>query len=108
VKTPDALHVSALTGENLDVLVSRLTERAGLSAELEHHRAIITRARHYDALERAVLALEHAAEALANKMPTEIVAGEIQLALEAVGDIVGVTTSEDVLDQIFGEFCIGK
>jgi tRNA modification GTPase len=105
---PDAIRVSALTGEGLSKLVDVLKERAGIGGETERHTAIITRARHFDALQRASQALEHAATALESKMPTEIIAGEIQLTLEAVGDIVGVTTSEDVLDQIFGEFCIGK
>ena len=57
---------------------------------------------------RASASLAHSATALEDSMPTEIIAGEMQLTLEAIGDIVGVTTSEDVLDQIFGEFCIGK
>ena len=107
-ESPDSIRVSALTGEGLGELVQAVKEHAGIREETDRHSAIVTRARHFEALERASASLEHSATALEDNMPTEIIAGEMQLTLEAIGDIVGVTTSEDVLDQIFGEFCIGK
>ena len=46
--------------------------------------------------------------ALGERLPGELVAFEIRSALEALGEIVGETTPEDVLDRIFDSFCIGK
>ncbi|HXW85194.1 MAG TPA: tRNA uridine-5-carboxymethylaminomethyl(34) synthesis GTPase MnmE [Candidatus Binataceae bacterium] len=68
----------------------------------------ITRERHRDALARGLTALEAARASLLGAMPPEIVAVDIQAAAAALGAITGEVSSEDVLDAIFREFCIGK
>jgi tRNA modification GTPase len=103
---PDAVAVSAHTGQGLDALVGALLARAG--ADEAGSAPLVTRARHKVALDRASEALGGARDACADMLPWEIVAGEVQLALAALGDIVGATTTEDVLDRIFSEFCLGK
>jgi tRNA modification GTPase len=57
---------------------------------------------------RALEALDGAARALHAAMPPEIVAVDIALAAEALGGITGVISTEEILDAIFREFCIGK
>lgn len=69
---------------------------------------IVTNARHQDALRRANTALNDAIESLTNAMPPELVAVDLHISLDALGDIVGKTTTEDILDRIFSQFCIGK
>ena len=69
---------------------------------------IVTNARHQDALRRAHAALDYAIESLANGMPPELVAVDARICLDALGDIVGKTTTEDILDRIFSQFCVGK
>lgn len=69
---------------------------------------IVTNARHQDALRRANAALNDAIESLTNMMPPELVAVDLHISLDALGDIVGKTTTEDILDRIFSQFCIGK
>jgi len=64
--------------------------------------------RHQDALNRAHLAARQAAEALAGEATLELVAMDLRIAANAVGEIVGKTTTEDLLDSIFSTFCIGK
>ena len=64
--------------------------------------------RHQDALNRARLATRQAAEALAGEATLELVAMDLRIAANAVGEIVGKTTTEDLLDSIFSTFCIGK
>jgi len=65
-------------------------------------------ARHQAALERAAEALARASEAAQAESYEECVALELQTALGAFGEIIGETTTEDLLDQIFSAFCVGK
>jgi tRNA modification GTPase len=103
-----SIPTSTITGEGIPELLDEIRMRYGLTEERINGKTLITRARHFGALERAQVALSSSSEALRGQMPFEIVAGELQLSLEAVGDIVGLTTPEDILHHIFGEFCIGK
>lgn len=103
-----ALPVSAVTGEGVDGLADALLAAGGLVELGASDAAIVTNARHRAALVRGADALGGAATAARGALPYEIVAGELQLALEALGDVVGATTAEDVLDRIFSTFCIGK
>lgn len=102
------LSISAHRGDGIQELLSQIRSRYGLTEERVANKAMITRARHHAALERTHVALLLSAEALRGQLPFEIVAGELQLALEAVGEIVGATTTDDILNHIFKEFCIGK
>jgi tRNA modification GTPase len=65
-------------------------------------------ARHEDALRRARAAAERAEEALRANLGLELAALDLRLAANAVGEIVGKTTTEDLLDSIFSQFCLGK
>jgi tRNA modification GTPase len=68
----------------------------------------ISRERHRDALARALDALRSAYDDAAATMPPEIVALDMSLAAEALASITGQVSTEDVLDAVFREFCIGK
>ncbi|HUO04016.1 MAG TPA: tRNA uridine-5-carboxymethylaminomethyl(34) synthesis GTPase MnmE [Candidatus Binataceae bacterium] len=70
--------------------------------------ATISRERHRAALERAASALKHARESALALMPPEIVAVDIASASDALGQITGAVSGEDILDAIFRDFCIGK
>ena len=101
------LVVSALTGEGLDALRTRLLELAGWQAAPEG--LFIARARHVHALQRARHHLElAAAHAQRGNAALELFAEELRLAHDALGEITGAFTSEDLLGAIFGRFCIGK
>jgi tRNA modification GTPase len=69
---------------------------------------IVPNIRHKMAIERAVTASREAAEGFRTGRPAELVAIDLKDALDSLGEIIGVTTTEDILDQIFGRFCIGK
>ena len=77
----------------------------GLPAEML--QAMIN-SRHQDALRRAGEAARAALAALRRQATLEIVALELRIAVNAVGEIVGKTATEDLLDSIFSQFCIGK
>jgi tRNA modification GTPase len=102
---PGSLAVSARTGEGVETLRVALVSR--LLGEGVVGAAQISSDRHRRLLEHAVESLERAAEAM--KVSTlEIVAGELALAGEAVGQITGAEARGELLDEVFRRFCIGK
>ena len=101
------VRVSARTGEGLDALRHALLEQAGWHAPPEG--VAIARARHVQALRAAEAHLQAAAGHLDSPAPAlDLLAEELRLAHHALGEITGVFTSEDLLGEIFGRFCIGK
>ena len=97
---------SALTGEGMDALKEVI--RNETLGEAPCSGEVVTHERHVEALRVTREALHRAECALGERLPGELVAFEIRSALEALGEIVGETTPEDVLDRIFDSFCIGK
>ena len=69
---------------------------------------IITRERHRNHLQQANTALDSASKNLNADYSEELIAVDINLAIEHLGAVLGKTFVEDLLDKIFGEFCIGK
>ncbi len=100
---PGALAVSGLTGAGVAELRARVLALLAPEAEAVG----LTSERHLDAFEKAHQALERAQEALAAST-LEVVAGEVSLAVAALGDVTGEHASQDLLDAIFRRFCIGK
>jgi len=103
----DGLVISATTGQGLEALRCRLLELAGWQAAPEG--LFIARARHVHALQRTRAHLDHAARhAEQGNAALELVAEELRLGHDALGEITGAFTSDDLLGAIFGRFCIGK
>jgi tRNA modification GTPase len=69
---------------------------------------VMINSRHQDALRRARVGLVSAAQGLRGHETLEVVAMELRIGVNAVGEVVGKTTTEDLLDSIFSQFCIGK
>jgi tRNA modification GTPase len=69
---------------------------------------VMINSRHEDALRRARAAAERALAALRDDAGLELAAFDLRVTVNAVGEIVGKTTTEDLLDSIFSQFCIGK
>lgn len=102
------LEVSALTGEGLEALRAALHRRAILQGGGVQSARWLLNVRHQGALARARESLGLAQEAAEGSAYEEVVALELRAALSALGEIIGETTTEDLLDQIFSTFCIGK
>lgn len=100
------LSVSAKTGVGMDLLREHLKEIAGFHPASEG--GFIARRRHLDALNRARTCCRRAAKRLEENKAGELVAEELRLAQDALGEITGEVTSEDLLGEIFSSFCIGK
>jgi len=101
-----ALHVSALTGAGLDALRARIKASAGYRPV--DAGTFSARRRHLEALRHGTAHVEAARGALVARHGAELVAEELRLANEALGEITGRVTSEDLLGRIFSSFCIGK
>jgi tRNA modification GTPase len=103
---PPRIFLSALTGAGLDLLRSHLRDSAGY---LEPESgALAARRRHLDALGQAQQHVQDAAAVLRTTRAFELFAEDLRLAQRALGEITGEFTSEDLLGEIFGSFCIGK
>jgi tRNA modification GTPase len=100
-----SLAISAHDGRGLDGLRAELARRAGSDAEAGTFSA---RARHVHALERVANHLARGATELAEQRAGELVAEELRLAQDALGEITGRYTPDDLLGRIFSSFCIGK
>ena len=98
--------MSAKTGAGIDALHDRLRELAGYKNLGEG--SFTARKRHIDALHRAAGHFNAGRKALDESQAGELFAEELRLAQEALGEITGVVSSDDLLGRIFADFCIGK
>lgn len=103
----DALEISAKTGVGIDALVDAIASTLNASEPLRD-RPQITNVRHTVLLERARAALARAGEALDEAVPEEFPLVDLQEAGEALQEITGRRTTDDLLRHIFERFCIGK
>jgi len=106
--TPPAVRISAKYGDGIDRLTAAIHEMILATPGEETPEAMIADLRHKIALERAAECLIRAREGLRDGLPSELAALEVREALDSLGEITGRTTSEEVLDRIFANFCIGK
>lgn len=103
----ETLPVSALTGAGFDRLVEALGAR--ISQRITGRPApLITRRRHRDRLSAAAQALSDASRLLEDGGPSELAAEDIRLAVRALSQLVGEIGVEDILGEVFSQFCIGK
>lgn len=104
---PQLLLLSAKTGSGVDVLQERLLEFVETGA-LKNDETIVTNTRHYDALGKAYLEVDKVRQGLAEGISGDLLAIDIRQALFHFGEITGEITSDDLLGNIFANFCIGK
>lgn len=101
--------VSVQTGDGVEALRDLLADKVDRHVgDALKEEAFVTNARHLAALQEAARALEAFAEADANGAYVELLAFELQQAAKALRTIVGEVDTDDVLDKIFREFCVGK
>lgn len=100
------IFLSAKTGDGMELLRQHLFKAVGFHPEEEG--VFIARRRHLDALGRARQAIVNGYDCLAGLGAGELLAEELRQAQNALGEITGTFTTEDLLDHIFSSFCIGK
>ena len=106
-RAPDGIEVSARTGEGLEGLIAAITAALGAGEPLRD-RPAITNVRHTLLLERARTALVRATNALNGGISEEFPLLDLQEAEQSLQEITGRRTTDDLLQQIFARFCIGK
>jgi len=102
------LPISTVTGEGLKTLREIITDRVGLRILEPAQSVTITNVRHQEILLRCRDYLAKALESIESGAPPECVAVDLRGAADALGEITGAITSDEVLNRIFSQFCIGK
>ena len=102
----DFISISAKSYFGIDELKSKISLL--FQSDVSFDSPMISRLRHKIALEKSLTSLAIAKNTLDNKISFEFVALDIKNAIHALAEIVGEVSSDEVLDNIFSNFCIGK
>jgi len=102
------VNVSCLSGQGIESLKDAIKELAWSGEIKAEMLQVMINSRHQDALNRARVATQMTIDALHGDATLELAAMDLRIAVNAVGEIVGKTATEDLLDSIFSQFCIGK
>jgi tRNA modification GTPase len=106
-RSPD-IKISAKKGLGILEMLDLMKSRAFASNSYTENTAIITNFRHYQALEGARQNLLNAKNSIIGNLSGEFAAVDLRNAINSLSEIIGVVTSEDILNNIFSKFCIGK
>ncbi len=115
VKTPDGfkdlvemetIFISAKRKENITMISDSLLK--SVNTEQFSDNTIVSNARHYEALSNALKSIEDIEEGFTKNIPADLIAIDIHKALHHLGEITGEVTTDEILGNIFGKFCIGK
>ncbi|GMU87603.1 MAG: tRNA modification GTPase MnmE [Ignavibacteriales bacterium] len=102
------LALSAKTGEGMDTLLKTLRQKASGGSVYTEKTVIITTQRHFNALTKAKEQLELALGSVRGRMSGEFISVDLRNAGDSLGEIIGEVTEDDILNNIFSKFCIGK
>jgi tRNA modification GTPase len=106
-KGDDGLGISSLTGEGIEELISVLTKLAEDRMGRSNDRPVLTRARQREAVSEALESIDRAL-AILHSAGTELIVEEVRMAMRAIARVTGHVGVDDILDQLFSQFCIGK
>ena len=102
------LNISAKTKAGIEELHHALLEVVGIAA-ISNNEVIVTNTRHYEALQKSLVAIDLVKEGISHQLTTELLASEVREALRHLGNITGaIEVDRDILGNIFSKFCIGK
>ncbi len=100
--------ISAATGEGIEELFKTMKSKSLGNNAYSEKSAVVSNLRHYHCLKKAEESLLKAKESISNKMSGEFIALDLRDAENHLGELIGVVTSDDILNNIFMKFCIGK
>jgi tRNA modification GTPase len=101
------ISISAEKRENIDGLTQLLLDIVNIGS-IKHQDVLISNIRHYKALKSASEALVRVSEGLGSSLPSDLLAQDIREALHYLGEITGEVSTDEILGNIFKNFCIGK
>jgi tRNA modification GTPase len=102
------VRTSTVTGSGLPELEETIADLVLAGKALHRDSVLVTSARHQDALRRSAQHLQASLATLEQGLPLDFVSIDLRAAYDALGEVTGEAASEDLLDRIFSEFCIGK
>ncbi len=102
----EAITISAKTGNGIEKLITAIT--SGYTSKVSEHDIIITNARHYNALIHASESIERAIQGLQSGISGDFISQDIRETMHYLGEITGTISTDDLLGNIFANFCIGK
>ena len=102
------LKISALNKTGLEELYNKITEMFNLNEINLDNELLITNVRHKNIIEKAIQNVKMANEELLNRMPIDIITIYIKQILDDLGEITGDCVTEDIINEIFSKFCLGK
>jgi tRNA modification GTPase len=105
--TSKPIYISATQARNIEDLKQHLLKRV-ITGDITNEGAIVTNARHYEALRMVDSALDEILKGMNSSLPSDLLSLDIRRCLHYLGEITGEITNEDQLDYIFSKFCIGK
>ena len=103
----DAIYISAINQTGIDILKNRLCKFTNIN-NLDTNNTIVTNQRHYEQLLKTIAELELVIKGLKDSLSSDLLAINIKESLYHLGLITGEVSSDDLLGNIFGKFCIGK
>jgi len=106
-QTVPVLHVSAKYKNNIQLLINELVNAVQL-AKIDNNEIVITNLRHYQALQNAWQAIERVNYGIQTGISTDFLAQDIRQVLHFIGELTGEFTTDEILGNIFKNFCIGK
>lgn len=106
-KITDRLFISAQRQLGTFELEDKLVELANIPV-IGEQDIIVTNLRHYEALQHSLTAIERVSAGLENQTPTDFLAQDIRECMHYLGEITGQISTDEILGNIFGKFCIGK
>lgn len=103
----ETVEIAAKHKRNIKDLIDKLTDAANVGS-IDQGDTIITNARHYEALSKAYEAIQRVLDGMKNQIPSDFLAMDIREVLHYLGEISGEVTNDEILGNIFKNFCIGK
>ncbi len=102
------IKISTKTGEGLENLEDKLEELFNFHGLDTENEIIITNIRHKDLISKAIMGLKSAINSIETGIPIDMISIDIKEAIKTLGEMLGESVSEDVLNKIFEKFCVGK
>jgi len=102
------VNISAKTGDRIDVLESEIVNKLKNNYDILNEEIIISNQRQFEILNRTNDVLNRISETAQNKVGFEFIAVDLKNAIDLLSEITGEITSDDILNNIFSKFCIGK
>ena len=105
-KIGKAIYISAKKSENIESVLNEIDKFVKDNGIRDV--TLLTSERHQALLSGILAAIERTENGLRNQLPTDLVAEDVRMALHDLGELTGTVSSDDILNNIFGKFCIGK